>query len=280
MNNTGWALVVLGVFIVGAGGYYLLSTSEVGESVDIAGPGAINAPQPSAPARMPEPRSPVSATVRSSSPEDPVATAPAPTAMPLPALQDSDEPLLADARPLFGAQGMPSFLVPKDLIARVVVTLDNLDRLPIREGLQPVRRVPGKPAVQGRAGAEDEKLYLTAANTQRYAPYVGVLEQLQPAQVATLYQRYSPLFQKAYKNLGYPRAKFDERLSAIIDHLLATPVVEYPIPVVRPKVFYEFADPALEERSWGQKTLIRLGSEQMATVKAFLRALRAELANT
>ena len=65
---------------------------------------------------------------------------------------------------------------------------------------------------------------------------------------------------------------------AIIDHLLATPEVEGPIELVRPKVLYLFADPALEQRSWGQKALIRMGTQNATKVKSKLRDLREVIA--
>jgi hypothetical protein len=39
-------------------------------------------------------------------------------------------------------------------------------------------------------------------------------------------------------------------------------------------VYYQFADESLEERSAGQKLLIRMGSNNAAVVKAKLRELR------
>jgi hypothetical protein len=41
---------------------------------------------------------------------------------------------------------------------------------------------------------------------------------------------------------------------------------------------YEFADPALEARSAGQKTLIRMGSANALRVKAKLREFRRQIA--
>jgi len=42
-------------------------------------------------------------------------------------------------------------------------------------------------------------------------------------------------------------------------------------------VFYQYADPSIEERSAGQKLMIRLGSKNAAVVKEKLRALRKEV---
>ena len=93
-----------------------------------------------------------------------------------------------------------------------------------------------------------------------------------------VYRRYYPLFQQAYVDLGYPDGYFNDRLVEVIDHLLATPDVAGPIRLTQPSVFYQFADPSLEERSAGQKALIRLGPENAAIVKAKLRELRKEVA--
>ena len=94
--------------------------------------------------------------------------------------------------------------------------------------------------------------------------------------VAT-YTRHYPLFQEAYESLGHPPEYFNDRLIEVIDHLLAAPELRGPIALARPNVQYEFADPALEARSAGQKALIRMGSDNPKIVKDKLRELRAEL---
>jgi hypothetical protein len=62
-----------------------------------------------------------------------------------------------------------------------------------------------------------------------------------------------------------------------LDNLLDAPDINEPIKLVQPKVMYEFADPALEARSAGQKIMIRMGSENAAKVKAKLREIRHEV---
>ena len=63
----------------------------------------------------------------------------------------------------------------------------------------------------------------------------------------------------------------------MIDHLLATHEVAGPIKLTQPAWFYQYADPSIEERSSGQKLMIRLGSDNAAIVKDKLRALRKEV---
>jgi len=89
--------------------------------------------------------------------------------------------------------------------------------------------------------------------------------------------RFHPLLQQAYRELGYPQGNFNDRLVAVIDHLLATPAIEGPLRVVQPKVLYEFADPELEARSAGQKLLLRMGTANAARVKNWLREFRRQI---
>ena len=74
----------------------------------------------------------------------------------------------------------------------------------------------------------------------------------------------------------------------VIDHLLATPNapelialtlvdVKGEVPSERPWVRYEFANPALESASAGQKIMLRVGAVNQRRLKAQLLALRAEL---
>ncbi len=50
-----------------------------------------------------------------------------------------------------------------------------------------------------------------------------------------------------------------------------------PIALTQPKVLYEFADPALQDLSAGQKMLVRMGPENEARVKAKLREFKRAL---
>ena len=60
--------------------------------------------------------------------------------------------------------------------------------------------------------------------------------------------------------------------------MLSAPQTAAPLTLVRPKVFWEFADPELEARSAGQKLMLRLGNENAAVVRKKLGELRALVA--
>jgi hypothetical protein len=213
----------------------------------------------------------------------PVATEPEPPAnypiapegsdaAPLPALGDSDSAVHDSLSGIFG-NAVDQFLVPQDIVRHVVVTIDNLPRKKTSIQMWPVQPTGGLPMVDG----QDESLTLSERNYTRYAPIMALVRNTDTRQVAALYKRYYPLFQQAYTELGYPDGYFNNRLVEVIDHLLQTPEVTGTVKLKQPGVFYEYADPSLEERSAGQKLLLRMGPTNAATIKMKLRELRREV---
>ena len=83
--------------------------------------------------------------------------------------------------------------------------------------------------------------------------------------------------QEAYTGLGYPDGYFNDRLIAVIDHLLSTPAPDEPVRLIRPRVYYQYANPQLEALSGGQKLLLRMGSANAAKLRKLLQEIRAEL---
>jgi hypothetical protein len=101
------------------------------------------------------------------------------------------------------------------------------------------------------------------------------MEAVEAKKLVAAYVYFYPLFQNAYRELGYPTGYFNDRLVEAIDNLLAAPDVPAP-KLVQPKVLYQFADSGLEARSAGQKIMMRKGKRERRTVKP-LRAIRREL---
>jgi Protein of unknown function (DUF3014) len=195
------------------------------------------------------------------------------SAAPLPPLAASDAPLRDALSQISSADAVKDFLVPQDLIRKIVVTVDNLPRQKVA-----VDKRPANPA-SGAFLADGDELHATLEqrNFERYQPMVAVLKRLDAQQLGALYIHYYPLFQQSYQNLGYPNGYFNDRLVEVIDNLLATPDAKEPVELVRPNVMYVYADPALEKRSAGQKLLMRMGPENAKAIKAKLTELRAEI---
>lgn len=212
----------------------------------------------------------------------PVAAASVPEPSPADPLQLTG---LADALiDLLGRKAVASQLQVDDFAHRVVATVDNMDREQVSARLWPVNPTLGRFTVRQQAG----HTYIDPDNGLRYAPLLLLVETVDAAQLAELYRRMYPMLQDAYVDLGYPKGRFNDRLLAIIDHLLDTPVPDGPLEVKlpafdpsvqppRPWVLYQFADPALESLSAGQKWLLRLGPVNERRMKMRLVHLRKAL---
>ncbi|MBW4049937.1 MAG: DUF3014 domain-containing protein [Proteobacteria bacterium] len=208
--------------------------------------------------------------------QHPIPPAAEQTQKPLPPLDQSDPVARDSLAGLLGEPAVAKFLVTHHVIRDIVVTVDNLPRGKVAAELRPVQPTAGATMVDNQGGTT----VLSPQNYARYAPFVDVVRSLDPKALAAVYFRMYPLFQQAYESLGYPGKYFNDRLVQAIDSLLATPDVQGPIVLVRPKVFYQFADPKLEALPAGQKLLIRMGPQNAGIIKAKLKALRAAITAT
>lgn len=195
-------------------------------------------------------------------------------AQPLPELKQSDMPMAEILAKLFADQKLDRFFILEHFIERFVVMVDNLPRPQLPTTHRPLKKTSGNFLAQG----ERDQLTIAPANYQRYKPLIKMLAALDTEQVIAVYKHLYPLFQESYEGLGYPNAYFNDRLIAVIDHLLGTPPVSGPIYLTQPKALYLYADPALEELSAGRKILIRSGPENATQIKALLREYRQKLA--
>jgi hypothetical protein len=192
---------------------------------------------------------------------------------PLPELDGSDQPLLQALSNLIGSSSVQELLVPTQLIRHVVATVDNLPRKKVAPQALPVKPIPGAFATNESESA----LTLSSQNAARYSAWIHLAETIDTEQLAALYFRYYPLFQEAYRNLGYPNGYFNDRLVEAIDDALAAPELKEPVELVQPGVVYQYADPELESRSAGQKVLMRMGSQNATKLKRKLREIRAAI---
>ncbi len=249
-----WSIVVLGLGLCALIIYYALPKTQPEPAVQLPPPVT---EKPLAPAE-PQIRFPL---------------AQQPSEKPLPALDVSDATMRNTLDELEIDKALIGIFLPQDFVRRIVVTIDNLPRQKLALRLIPLKLPGGKFLVTGK----DDTAAIAPDNAARYALYVKLAEAIDAKKLVARYVHFYPLFQQAYQDLGYPKGYFNDRLVEVIDHLLATPDLQTPHKLARPKVFYLYADPALEARSAGQKLLMRIGSDNTARIKAKLRELRGEL---
>lgn len=251
---------IVGVILLGAAAWYYwdeMFTPPVEEA-------PISLPPPPVDATGDEPRYPMP-----EAPGDPLTG----ELVPLPPLDDSDGYFLLEVKGAFGP-AIESLLVREGVIDRLVASIDNLPRGKLPEQIRPVGRLQDAFATDN---GTDDTMVLGFSSYARYDALVARVYYADIDAVYDTYQRFYPLFQKAYERLGYPDAYFNDRLIEVIDHLLATPEHDGPIVLVRPNVLYEFADPDLEALSSGQKLMLRMGPDNAATLKRILEKFRTRL---
>ncbi len=263
-NKVIWgAAGIVAAALIGVGVYYHMRKPA---------PAPTAAAPPSQVAAQPAPTPLPSSTPQAPAIQHPIPAQTATThTAPLPPLNHSDAMLVAALNRLIGHPAVARFLVPKNVIRRIVVTVDNLPRARVSAHLRPIKPTAGQTIVDRQGGITT----LSSRNFARYTPFVAVVSRINVKALARLYFRLYPLFQQAYESLGYPHKYFNDRLVQAIDSVLATPTVSTPIELVRPHVFWQFANPQLEALPAGQKLLIRMGPRNAAVIEAKLRQFRA-----
>ena len=192
---------------------------------------------------------------------------------PLPQLGESDSFMLEALASLIGKESVMKIFRVEQIIHNIVVTIDNLPNQSLPVNAMPITPMPGNLVVL----VADGEMSMSPTNTARYTPYVRLAGVVNTEKLVALYLRLYPLFQKSYEELGYPNKYFNDRVIEVIDNLLAAPDIKEPVKLVQPKIVYVYADPDLEGRSIGQRTLMRIGSENEAKVKTKLQEIRQEL---
>ena len=174
---------------------------------------------------------------------------------------------------LFGRRVFEEFFTQRNIVRCIVATVDNLPREKVAQRLLPVKSASGPFLLAGDRGDPT----ISPANAARYLPFITIAEAVDTGALVAAYVRYYPLFEQAYRELGYPTEYFNDRLVQAIDHLLKAPNLESPVRLVQRKVLYEYADAELEARSAGEKIMMRLGPQNSSRLKAKLRDIRRQL---
>jgi len=268
------ALLALLAAVAGGGAYWWQQSR-------LKVPPSAGAPAPAAPTEAPVAGAPAEPAIRYPiEAAEPAPATPAKVAV-LPQPGKADAYVTDALIDLLGRKAVLTHLNVDNFVTRVVATVDNLDRNHAPSLRWPVNPAPKRFVV-------DASGLIGADNAARYAALVQWIESIDVAQTAALYVRMYPLFQSAYEEQGYPRKYFNDRLVAVIDHLLQTPAlgapakvklteVKGPVESTTPWTRYEFDDPALEARSAGQKMLLRVGDANAQRLKAKLGELRRQI---
>ncbi|HET6545903.1 MAG TPA: DUF3014 domain-containing protein [Rhodanobacteraceae bacterium] len=259
-SGLNWTIGVLALAAAIAAGVYLARRPA---PVPASKPPSMTAPAPAS-AAAPLERHPITQAEVGPAPESPA---------PLPRLDDSDAAVADSLSALLGGDDLKGLLAAQAIIPRIVATIDALPKRQLAPNILPVQLPRGRFLTT----RTDGRIVMSDANAARYATYARIADRIDTGALVAWYVRYYPLFQQAYRELGYPDGHFNDRLVFVIDQLLATPDLDAPAAVRPYKSGYAFVDARLESLSAGQKALIRVGPANEALIKDKLRGIRAAL---
>ena len=197
----------------------------------------------------------------------------------LPNLGQSDDVLREKAKALSSHPKLADWLKNRNIIRRITAAVDS-----IADGQSPRASLkflaPQKDFSFQKKG---EKLYINPQSYRRYDLVANVFQSLNAEALVTVFKEFKPLFQDAYRELGYKDRDFQDTLIRAIKELLRTPVVEGDVLLEQDEekpvsnLAATMADEKLEDLSEAQKHLLRMGPQNTAKIQGKLREIALAL---
>lgn len=138
-----------------------------------------------------------------------------------------------------------------------------------------------KPAQPFAVQQTADGLVISEEAYRRYDSLAAAINAIDVNMAVRLYRRYEPLLAEVYDEFGYPtdRPLQDIFLKAAAQ-ILAAPLIEQPIALTRPSVFYKYKDESLEGLSPVAKQMLRMGPGNTRIIQSKVRALVQGLINS
>ncbi|MCX7974545.1 MAG: DUF3014 domain-containing protein [Candidatus Aminicenantes bacterium] len=188
-------------------------------------------------------------------------------------MAESDDYIRMVVREISTHPKLAAWLKTKNIIRKFTAAVDN-----IANGQSPRKQIDFfSPRGSFSVVKKGDRLIIDHASYRRYDSLVDVFISLETKGCVSLFRSLKPLFQEAYRELGYPEADFETTLIKAILELLRTPIVENEIVVEKGIVNYYLVDPILEQLSDAQKHLLRMGPDNVAAIQMKLRELALAL---
>ncbi|MDO9139728.1 MAG: DUF3014 domain-containing protein [Methylobacter sp.] len=126
----------------------------------------------------------------------------------------------------------------------------------------------------------NEKLVIASESYRRYDKLAAAIDALDTQAALDTYKKFRPLLLQVFSEFSYPEEYgLEDIFTKSVAVILAAPVVEGDIAVVKHAVNYKFADPQLESSSPIHKQMLRMGPENTRLIQNKLRQLVEGLVN-
>jgi len=209
--------------------------------------------------------------------EEPVEAEPEIVTPVLPALDASDDFIVAKVAEISWRKELLSLLLTDDLVRRIVVFTDNFSRGEMAYSHLPLKPLTGKFSVKPSAVETEDNYQFNESNFTRYEDYIEFLHSFEPEALASNFIQIKPLFEQAFAELGYPEQSFEQVLHLAIDRILDFPVPSEQPKLVQPSVVYKYQKQEFEQLVAADKFLLRLGKENLLQLKAIALSLENQL---
>jgi hypothetical protein len=182
----------------------------------------------------------------------------------------NDSAVLAAANNI--APALAQWLTPDEQVRKWVAAVDQIavGRLP-RD-----HRPLNYPMAPFQVKHDGKWLVLDTANYQRGSELINVITEISPALLARYYYVWYAELDKAYLEIG-GRGGFDKRLRAAIKQLRAVQPLKSPPELIRPGVYYRYANARLEHATDVEKWLWRLGPANAKRLQDYLGKFEKQL---
>ncbi len=126
----------------------------------------------------------------------------------------------------------------------------------------------------------DHGLAISDKSYRRYDALAAAIESVDAGAALSVYRKFRPLFLEAYDEFGYPPShRLEDIFLKSAAQILAAPVLEQPVIVIRPSVYYKYADEKLEGLSPVAKQMLRMGPKNTRMIQHKVRQLVQEFGN-
>jgi hypothetical protein len=192
----------------------------------------------------------------------------------LPDLEHSD-PLLREE--LTGlSPALAGWLNDDQLIGKYLVIANDFSQgLRLEKHLRFLR--PEQPFVVDQ---DNGGLFIAAKSYQRYDRLAAAIDALDVQAALAVYKKFRPLFVQVFKEFSYPAEySLEDVFTKAAAVILAAPVRDRQIAVLKHSTRYKFADPQLEGLNPIHKQMLRMGPENTRIIQNKLRLFVAALDN-
>lgn len=126
----------------------------------------------------------------------------------------------------------------------------------------------------------DKGLVIADQSFRRYDSLAAAIAAIDAKAAAKFYKKFKPLLLEAFNEFGYPADRpLEDIFLKAAAQILAAPIIAEPIALVRPSVFYKFANDELESLSPVSKQMLRMGPKNTRIIQNKVRQLVQELIN-